>query len=88
LPLDVQDDANRVLSAATVTMLTNYGDFSLDEIETVVASLPEFGVAFDKDAAAAAANAALEDHIKHLSSTLYGLGSVEDLHSVLCVWGN
>jgi hypothetical protein len=27
VPLDVQDDANRVLSAAAVTMLTDYGDF-------------------------------------------------------------
>ena len=68
LPLDVRDDANRALSAAVVTMLTDYGDFGLYAIESVVTALFEFGV--DKDAAAMAANAALQDHITNLSSEL------------------
>jgi hypothetical protein len=77
LPLDVKDDANRVLSAAVVTMMTDYGDFSLDDIESVVGALFEFGA--DKNAAAMAGHAALKQHITHLSSTLSDLGTAEDI---------
>jgi energy-coupling factor transporter ATP-binding protein EcfA2 len=78
LPLDVRDDANRALSAAVATMLTDCGDFSLGEIESVVTALFEFGA--DKDAAAVAADAALQDHITNLPATLSDLGA-EDVES-------
>lgn len=68
-------------------MLTDYGDFSLEEIESVVTALSEFSV--DKYAAVAAANAALEGHVENLSSAqwratyepLLYLGSLDELKS-------
>ena len=79
VPSDVQDDANRVVSAAVVTMLTDYGDcLSLDDIASVVTALCEFGA--DKDAAAAAAQAALEAHVNNLSD-MKELNSLDELKS-------
>lgn len=77
LPLDVRDDANKALFDAVVTMLTDYSDFDLDEIESVVTALFDFAV--DKDAAARAADAALQVHLTNLSSTpSEHLGTAED----------
>jgi hypothetical protein len=75
--LDVRDDANRVLSTVLVTMLRDYGNLDFFEVESFVTALFEFGV--DKDAAAIAANAALQGHLTHLLSTVGDLGTSEDV---------
>jgi Restriction endonuclease len=77
LPLDVRDDAKRALSNVLMTILIDYGNFDFYEVESFVTALFEFSV--DKDAAAIAANEALQGHLTHLWWARFELGTSEDV---------
>jgi len=78
LPIDLLDDAKRVVSSVIAKMLADFGEaLMLDEIRSVGNALFESGV--DQDAAGAAVRAALSGYIGEMSSTLSEVATLSEL---------
>jgi len=78
LPMALLDDARKVVSNVTATMLADYGDaLTLEEIRSAAEALFESGA--DQNAAGAAVRAALNGYVGELSTTLDELGSLSEL---------